>query len=121
MKNTRRVTRRVVRDARSQYFNYVVKYFNYRGGDFLSTADDIVVRAMYSEDEINEDNIYDIVAEAIDSGLIYYSNQWDVLEFYCSPTNANWDEAIESFENDIISIVEEILDDRDNKEDTEEE
>lgn len=100
--------RRYVRDARSNYWDDVYNHFkNERSTDaFLDIAADIVDRVNF--DNITEDDAYEEVWQAIDDGLIYSEDQWEVMKHYQSPDEANWESAIEEFSSDIASIVEEI-------------
>lgn len=50
----------------------------------------------------------DSITSAIDNGIMYYSPQWIILQHYCNPQDANWNTAIESFLDDMYSIVVEI-------------
>lgn len=50
----------------------------------------------------------DSITSAIDNGIMYYSQQWIILQHYCNPQDANWNTAIEYFLNDIYSIVTDI-------------
>lgn len=51
--------------------------------------------------DYSNDNVY----QAIDNGIIYYHQQWTILEHYCNPQDANWNIAFEDFLNDICGIV----------------
>lgn len=44
------------------------------------------------------------ILQALDDELIYYDDQWLVIKEYCSPIEANWNNAIEQFICDIFSI-----------------
>lgn len=79
------------KDIIGEYFNYSVEF------DFLDVVCETIERI---DDFNNEEDIY----EAIDSSLIYYSDRWSVLEYYCTPSEANWDNAYEEFVNDIYAI-----------------
>lgn len=71
---------------------------------FESTFADCVDRAMNRMEEGNFET-EDATSEAIDEGLIYYSDQWAVLEQYCTPAEANWQEALEQFWDDVHRCV----------------
>ncbi len=53
---------------------------------------------------IIEDNIY----SCIDDALIYCSDQWDLLQAYCTPDNADLDSAIDDFTQDLFNLISEI-------------
>ena len=56
----------------------------------------------YSDDED--------IWSSLDEGLIYYNDQWTVLEYYCTPQDASWDEAFEALYNDVYSICQDLAD-----------
>ena len=81
----------------------IAEYFDFRGTDaFFDLVEDII-------DRIDEDDFFDdrleAVWDAIDSGLIYYDDQWEVLKHYCTPFDANWEDAIEEFANDVVNVA----------------
>lgn len=85
----------------------VIRYFERGTDNFFDIADDIIDR-IDEDDFINEDS-YDAVSKAVDEGLIYTNDQWEVLKHYCNPSDADFDYAIEEFINDIVNIAEEIF------------
>lgn len=66
-------------------------------GDFQDLVVDLVERV---DDYTNDEDIW----EALDNGLIYTKDQWTVLEYYCTPQEASWEEAFEELYNDVYSI-----------------
>lgn len=44
------------------------------------------------------------ILQAIDDELIYYDDQWLVIKEYCFPQEANWNNSIDQFIQDIFSI-----------------
>ena len=84
----------------------VVRYFERATDDFFDLVDDIIDRI--DEDDFISDS-YEAVWEAIDNGVIYYDDQWEILKHYCDPKNADWDYAIEEFANDIADIAQEVF------------
>ena len=61
---------------------------------------------------MDDKDLNEAIFEAIDEGLIYYADQWKVLEHYCTPQDANWDTAIEEFTNDIYVLADDIIGER---------
>lgn len=57
------------------------------------------------EEVKNEDDLYDAIMSELDNELFYYYQQWAILEFYCLPKEANYDEAIEEFINDLFNVI----------------
>ena len=43
--------------------------------------------------------------QAIDDSLIYYDDQWEIMKHYQLPQDANFDEAMEEFYEDLVEIV----------------
>ena len=43
--------------------------------------------------------------QAIDDQIIYYVDQWEIMQFYQTPQEANFNEAIELFTNDLLDIL----------------
>lgn len=82
----------------SPYKDIIASHFDYSGDfEFLEVVSDIIDRVDNFEDD---EDIYD----ALDNGLIYSSDQWKVLEHYCTPTDASWEVAYGAFLDDIFSI-----------------
>lgn len=91
---------------RKDIYKAVAKHFNYHGSDaFFDVVEDLVDRV---DIEDWKDDDYDAIWQAIDEGLIYTKDQWTILEYYCSPTDANFDEAIEELASDMGSILSDI-------------
>lgn len=56
-------------------------------------------------DRVENPNDDEDILTSLDDELIYYDDQWIVLQEYQSPQEANWNEAIEQFICDLFSIV----------------
>ena len=84
------------------YKDIIVKYFDYDGDfEFLELVSEVI-------DRIDDYGDIDDISDSIDSSLVYYSDQWKILQHYCNPQDANWDTAIEYFIDDINAICDEI-------------
>ena len=82
----------------SPYKDIIAEYFDYSGDmEFLDIVASCLGRV---EDFEDDEDIY----RAIDDELIYTYDQWKVLEHYCTPQNANWEDANSDFMNDIFAI-----------------
>ena len=68
-------------------------------------AEDIFERFFSRDIEDIETDPYDLLYSCIEDALIYYNDQWTVLKSYCNPTEANWEEAIDQFTNDLINSL----------------
>ena len=84
-----------LRDIIARYFDYSIDY------DFV----DVVERVL---NRIDDPTDSDDVLQSIFDGLIYYSDQWKVLQYYCTPKEANWEDAFDEFTTDIYNIVDKI-------------
>lgn len=71
--------------------------------DVSAIAEDIISRIDF--DNIEEDDLWDELLSAIDDSLIYTEDQWSIIKFYCSPSNADFSYAMEEFENELYSII----------------
>lgn len=43
--------------------------------------------------------------QAIDDSLIYYDDQWEIMKYYQNPKEANFNEAMEEFYEDLAEIL----------------
>ena len=85
----------------SPYNQIIVRYFDYTGSDrFFDVIADLIDRV---EDFSDEEEIW----EAIDSGLIYTRDQWEVYMHYCDMGDST-DKMYESLFGDIFAICDEI-------------
>lgn len=95
----------------SKYKDIIGAYFDYTGDfEFLDIVADVISRI---------DNLGDSedIWRAIDDALIYTADQWTIAQFYASsPADLDWDDVFSSFESDIHSICEEILESEGDKE-----
>lgn len=48
---------------------------------------------------------YDELFQAMDAGLIFTADQWEVMAYYCSIEEADWGVALEGFENDLMECL----------------
>lgn len=80
--------------------------------DYKGIIESIIGRIenIFTEDE---DKLYEEINYAINDELIYYKDQWTVLQEFCTPMEANWEIAITSLYDDVNAVVESI---RENKE-----
>ena len=67
--------------------------------EFLKIAEDIAER-------VENPNDSESIMQALDDGLIYTRDQWEVLAYYCSPSDADFDYAMERFANDLVALLE---------------
>lgn len=88
----------------SPYKDIIAEHFDYSGDfEFLDVIASILSRV---DDFTSDEDIY----SAIDDELIYTYDQWKVLEYYCTPQDANWEVASESLMGDVFSICATIAD-----------
>ena len=43
--------------------------------------------------------------QAIDDSLIYYDDQWEIMKYYQNPKEANFNEAMMEFYDDLLEIL----------------
>lgn len=72
--------------------------------DFLDVVADLLDRIDFDAENIDEE-----IYSAIDEGLIYYADQWKVIQFYQTPEQANFNEAIEDLTGDLIELCNKII------------
>lgn len=101
MENEKTLTKSIYKKQIGEYFDYSCDF------DFLDIVAEILERI--DVDEINEDNIYDAIYDAMDN-IIYYYQQWRIIEHYQTPMDANFDDAMSDFENDLYNLVRMIVD-----------
>lgn len=72
-------------------------------------------------EEIDLDDPTEAIMQAVDDSLIYYEDQWEVLQWACDPINANWETAIDILYNTVYDCiwraVKDYDEDEENKED----
>lgn len=64
-------------------------------------AENIFERFFDYDIEDIENDPYDLLYSCIDDAIIYNNDQWTILKSYCTPTEANWEEAIDQFTSDL--------------------
>lgn len=86
----------------SNYKNQIARYFDY---SFNFKFLDIIANILERVDDFNDtDSIYN----AMDEELIYTCDQWTVIEYYCDPQNASFENALDSLYGDLCSLCEQI-------------
>lgn len=80
-------------------YSVILNHFN---GEMIGLAENILDRI--DVDTYRED-AYEAVWQAMDEGLIYTADQWTMLEYYCTPTNASFEDAWNDFENDLMECI----------------
>ena len=79
--------------------NMSVIYDQFGYGDMAGLAENILDRI-----DINDykADAYETLFHAMDEGMIYTDDQWTMIRYYCTPQYADFDEAWEEFENDLM-------------------
>lgn len=91
----------------SPYKGIIGKYFDYTYDfEFLDIVADIIDRI---DDFSDEQEAFD----AIDAQLIYAEDQWKVMQFYQSPSEADFNSAMDSLTEDILGICNKIVESSD--------
>ena len=82
---------------------YTINYEEWHGDTATAIAEKVV-------EEFNEGNYKDIenaIADEIDSQIIYDNDIWEIMKDYQEPRDANYEDAMSSLYEDIISMIEE--------------
>ena len=80
---------------------------------YTQVVADITSRAL---DNDPEEDVYEAVNQAIDEGLIYYNDEWAVIEHYTTPKYIDSDtyiNAIQQLSEDVIEVVNYLLENGD--------
>lgn len=83
---------------KEKVFNKLTKYFNY--DDKVASIAEMVIDGMDS-------NTFDELVQCVDDELIYYSDQWALIEYYFRPSDEDisLNAAIEKFIDDLSSFL----------------
>ena len=71
-------------------------------GKLSDIASDILDRA--SDDDRKDAS--EKIIDALNDSLIYCDDQWEIMKAYQSPEEANFQNALEEFINDLLSVIE---------------
>ena len=82
---------------------------------YSDTTQQIVIDVVESMNNGDYEDLTDCINDTLDNSLIYYKDQWDVLQDFCTPQDANWDYAMDELYSLIYSAIyeEEIDEDED--------
>lgn len=84
-----------------------MKYKTIYNFDNFDNAIDVAQSAVDEYNAGNYDDIDTAIFEEVDRALIYYDEQWQIIMHYQTPVEANLNEAIQQFIEEVQSIVEE--------------
>lgn len=78
--------------------------------EIRNIAGAIIARAEgYAEE--SPEGAYDLIIDALNDELLYTSDQWEVMKAYQLPEDANFNNALREFINDLTECVEVLEDD----------
>lgn len=80
--------------------NVIYNEFGYN--DMAGLAENILDRI--DVDDVKED-AYEALYQAMDVGMIYTKDQWTMIEYYCTPQDADFNTAWENFESDLMNCL----------------
>ena len=83
-----------------------MKKYNYNYSELANNyASDIYEEWLLQEDDYS--HLYDFIVEYLDSDLIYYEDQWELLKTYYSPTDENisYGDGFYNLVTDIYDII----------------
>ena len=72
---------------------------------FTIPVADIAEAIIERMEEVSKDEIEEELQYAMDLELIYTEYQWSIMAYYQTPQEANFDEAMEEFYNDLLDIL----------------
>ena len=55
--------------------------------------------------DYEEEDIEEALSQSMDDELIYDEDLWEIMKYYQRPTEANFNEAMEEFYNDLLEIL----------------
>ena len=94
-------------DIKSAFYDQMKRPVSFAAQDCFV---DIVERALLKKTEDSKDrSITECVDAALDDGLIYTADKWAIMACYLTPEEANYSEAYNLFESDLIAIVEKLI------------
>ena len=82
---------------------YIINYEGWHG----NTAINIAEEAVEEFNKGNYKNIEDAISDEINSQIIYDDDIWEIMKDYQEPQDANYEEAMTSLYEDVISMIEE--------------
>ena len=94
MENQKPLQKSAYKQQIGEYFKYSMEW------DFLDVVASVLDRIDFDAEDMDEE-----INRAIDDELIYTCDRWTILEYYQSPEDANWWNAVEEFTNDIYCLV----------------
>ena len=77
----------------------VYEVFGYNG-EIIDLVCDILER--YSYEDGDE---YDRLSNALDDGMCYTSSCWTMIQYYCNPQDADYNQSMEWFEEDLMKAI----------------
>lgn len=98
------------------YITEIRAHFSYGSDKFFDVVNEVLTGI-----EPNDMGDDDCIMQAISDNLIYTEDKWTVLEQYCEPESANWDEAYEDFTTDVMILCSKIVEEYGYDEDDEDE
>ena len=72
-------------------------------GKLADIASEILDRAGYDREEADAS---EKIIDALNDSLIYSDDQWEIMKAYQNPEEANFQNALEYFINDLLSVIE---------------
>lgn len=72
--------------------------------EIRNIAEAIIARAEGYAEESPKDT-YNLIVDALNDELIYTTDQWEIMKAYQRPEDANFNEALDEFTNDLNECV----------------
>lgn len=90
------------REQKTQVITNIVGFYE----GIYNIMSDLLDRV--EDEEIGKADPFDLAIDAIDNGLIYTDDIWEVMKYYQTPQDANQAQAIENLTEDLAKIIEEL-------------
>ena len=90
------------REQKTQVITNIVGFYE----GIYNIMSDLLDRV--EDEEIGKADPIDLAIDAIDNGLIYTDDIWEVMKYYQTPQDANQAQATENLTEDLAKIIEEL-------------
>lgn len=82
--------------------NNTILYNHFSSEKILGIAENVLSRM--DMENVKED-YYEELSSCMDDALIYTEDQWAIIEYYCTPITADFNEAWDEFYNDLSRCI----------------
>lgn len=95
----------IIKNQIRDYYNMSAKF------EFLDQVAAVLDRINYKEavEALEGDNLYELIYENVDSEIVSNDQKFILIMYYCSPEEADFQEALDCFNDDIYNLVKSLL------------